>query len=100
MEKINVNDLNGLEQRNLKIITRVIQEPNPLKFCEACQNLLNEFIGREETIINYNVNTQLLSDQRGAPVIIFIAILQYYASENEFTEYESEIKRANLLIKP
>lgn len=100
MEKINVNDLNGIEQKNLKIITRVIQEANPLKFCEACEILLNEMIGKEEVIINYNVNTQLLSDQRGAPVIIFIAIMQYYATETEYKEYESEIKRANLLIKP
>lgn len=100
MEKINVNDLNGTENTQLKVLTRLIQEPNPLKFNEACQNMLNEFNGKEEAIISYNISTQMISDQRGAPLILFIAILQYYASEQEFKEYETEIKRANLLIKP
>ena len=98
MKQINVNDLNGTETGHLSVITRVIQEADPIKFSELCNNLLNEFIGREEAIINYAIQTNIINTNTGA-VLVLTAVLQQYATKQEKEEYIQEIKRANLLIK-
>ena len=99
MQKINVNDLNGIESTPLKVITRVIQEADPLKFSDLCSNMLSDFIGREESIVNYSIHSHIIQSVNGA-VLVFTAILQHLATEQEEKEYKEEIKRANLFIKP
>lgn len=97
IEDINVNDLNGLEESKMKLITKIVQEANPAKFSNMCQELLQKI--HPEVLLTYS-NTVVTQQTPMGTALIFTAVVQYWGSEEEFTEYVNELRRNNLLIKP
>jgi len=96
-KKINVDDLNGVQASNYKLITKTIQEPNPVKFSQACEDLFKSI--NPEALVSYSVLNLIMPTNMGN-ALIYIANFQYWASEDDFKTYIEELKRGNLLIKP
>lgn len=95
--KINVDDLNGLQNSTMRVITKTIQDYDPFKFSLACEEAFKTI--NQESMICYQVNTSLMQTAQGT-ALVFVAVWQYWANEAEFKEYEAELKRKNLFIKP
>jgi hypothetical protein len=94
---VNVDDLNGLTETNYKLITITIQDFNPITFSEQCETKLKAI--NPETVVSYSIGNTQIRTNRGE-ALIFIATIQHWANLEEFNAWTSEIKRANLLIKP
>lgn len=96
-KKINVDDLNGVKDVTMKVITKTVQEPDPVKFSALCQDLFAQI--HEEVFICYAVTVIPMPTNRGL-VLIHVANLQYWATEEDHAKWLEELKRSNLLIKP
>lgn len=95
--KINVDDLNGVDDATLKLITKTVQEPNPVKFSLLCEGVFKSI--NPEALVNYSITVLMMPTSRGN-ALIYVATFQYWASEWEFNQWIEELSRANLLIKP
>ena len=96
-KKIDVSDLNGQTNAVMRVITKTLQEYDPFKFSQACEEAFKTI--NQEAMICYQVNTSLAQTAQGT-ALVFIAVWQYWATEQELKEYEAELKRKNLFIKP
>lgn len=96
-KNINTDDLNGITTPLLKVITKTIQEPDPVKFSALCEALFGTI--NNETFIAYSVSTIPLPTQRGT-ALVYIGNLQYWGTEQDYKEWLDELKRNNLFIKP
>lgn len=96
-KKINVDDLNGLTQTNYKVITVTIQEAHPIKFSEECEKLLKAT--NPEALIYYAISNVPIQTPNGT-ALVYIVNLQFWATEEEFKEWEADIRRKALFIKP
>ena len=97
LKEINVDDLNGMSPANFKIITLTIQDVNPINFSEQCEARLK--LINPEALVCYNTNSQTINTPRGQ-ALVFIAIIQFWGTEEEHKQWLDEIKRNNLFIKP
>lgn len=97
LKKINVDDLNGLEQANFKVITVTIQEIDPIKFSQLCEDLIKST--NPDTMINYSITNVQVQTQRGI-AFLYMVNLQYWGTEQEHKEWETELRRKALIIKP
>lgn len=95
-KKINVDDLNGVTNPIMKVITRTIQEPDPIRFSDLCQNLFNEI--HEDLFISYGTSVIPVPTNRGV-VLMYVANLQHWATEEDYKKWIEDLKRSNLLIK-
>lgn len=96
-KKINVDDLNGVKDVTMKVITKTIQEPDPVKFSALCQALFLEI--HEEVFICYSTTVIPMPTNRGI-ALVYIANLQYWATEEDHAKWLEDLKRSNLFIKP
>lgn len=97
MEKVNVNDLNGLEAPAMKLITKIVQEANSVKFSALCEELIKTI--HPEIMLSYQTSAMPTPTPSGM-ALVFVAIVQYWATEEEFKTHLDELKRASLIIKP
>ena len=88
-------DLNGLQSMKMKVITEIIQEIDPVKFSQACEDLISSV--NPDTLISYNTQSGIVRVQLGE-VIMFTAILQYWGTMDLYEEWLSKIKSKNSLI--
>lgn len=95
--KINVDDLNGVSDTTYKVITKLIQEYDPIKFSSLCEQELKTL--NPEAMINYSVSSIPMPTNRGV-ALVFTCSIQYWGSEEDYKQWIQEIKRNNLLIKP
>jgi len=96
-QKINVDDLNGVTEIPMKVITKTLQAYDPIKFSLECEEAFKGI--NQEAMIAYQVNTSLLQTPQGT-ALVFIAVWQYWANETEHKTWMEAFKRSNLLIKP
>ncbi len=97
LKKINVDDLNGLTEPNYKVITQTIQEANPVKFSELCEEALLGL--NQEALIHYSCSVVPIQTSRGS-ALMFVANIQYWSSEKAHKEWIEALNRNNLIIRP
>lgn len=95
-KKIDVGDLNGMKDIILKVITKTIQEPDPVKFSALCQDLFTQI--HEEMFISYSTTVIPMQSTRGV-ALVYIANLQYWATEEDHAKWLEDLKRSNLIMK-
>lgn len=94
----NLSDqLNGVTPVNFQIITKIIQDPDPVKFSNKCTELIKGL--NPETIHQYNLTTLPMPTPQGV-ALIFACVIQYWATDEEFKAWIEELRRNNLFIKP
>lgn len=94
---LSADDLNGIGETTLKLITKTIQEPNPVKFSLLCEEHFKAI--NPESLLNYSITLLSVPTNKGN-ALIYCATFQYWASEAEFKTWIEELNRSNLLIKP
>ena len=95
-KNINVNDLNGIGESTLKVIIITIQNPDPIKFCQQCEDLFTQI--NQEVFISFNTQNLQIQTSQGIG-LIYLANLMYWGSEADHKAWETELKRKSLLIK-
>lgn len=96
-KNINVDDLNGIGEAVMKVITKTIQEPDPIRFSLLCEEQFKTI--NPEALITYSIANLQLQTNRGV-ALIYVANFQYWAMEKEHKQWIDDLKRSNLFIKP
>jgi hypothetical protein len=95
-DKINVDDLNGITDNEMKVITLTLQEHDLIKFSALCEEKLKSI--HNEVLIHFSVHNIAIPSPQGI-VLMFVANILYWANKIEHEAWLEELKRKNLLIK-
>lgn len=84
-KKINVDDLNGLSNPTMRLITECVSEMDVKTFSEKCEEILNSI--DDQQIVQYVVKTDLIPVGKFGQIgMSFTCVVQYWGTEEKKNE--------------
>lgn len=92
------SDLNSFTDLKMKLITEIVQEIDPVKFSQSCEDLCSSV--NPDTLHSYVTHSTIALLPGGQQTIVFIAIMQYWGMQDQYNEWIEKLRVKNLIIKP